>query len=508
MSSDSDDTDNENETGDLRSPGTAAPAIIDADESIVLSDLVRTGEASRLRRRGAMRLDHGSAGPLPLVTVRPASWDEEAEGLPEDDVEEGETIGSPVFSRTERDRSIRYSRLQQREREARRRNGMASTHQQHHNDDEYKYTLICGGVDEDADTWGDGATEPWTPSILPLFPPTQRRQSVRKSPRRTNGCGALIHMHASPRQRMSVWTAKTQASAAVISMDPSYFDRTAVAKIVRSACGCVREGVGCAVCGNPLGTRYKPCRTAGDGLFSSSSHSSSSRSKQPSAPLRPEGSRYWHAQLHPSSGNDHDNDFYVYTFFSAAVTSHPHFTFPFHPTSATATTQRTAQARPESRSRLRAQRVTSRPVPPPQPPMSPLSPVYTFDSNPTPSANPDTNPETPETYTSVTPPIFSDRLVTASPTPLSDPEIVTINRSGNNSSALPGGDYDGDRAMAFGYLRQPGVEFDPDGEFFFGPASEGTYAYGPGLGQGLYGGDGDGDDENKAVDVRMLFPER
>src|SRR5882757_8243731 len=30
----------------------------DADDSIVLSDLVRTGEASRLRRRGAMRIDH------------------------------------------------------------------------------------------------------------------------------------------------------------------------------------------------------------------------------------------------------------------------------------------------------------------------------------------------------------------------------------------------------------------------------------------------------------------
>src|SRR3954447_15364031 len=36
-----------------------SPTVTDADDSIVLSDLVRTGEASRLRRRGAMRLEHG-----------------------------------------------------------------------------------------------------------------------------------------------------------------------------------------------------------------------------------------------------------------------------------------------------------------------------------------------------------------------------------------------------------------------------------------------------------------
>ena len=45
------------------------PQVTDADDSIVLADLVRTGEASRLRRRGAMRLDHnpGGAGRAPLA---------------------------------------------------------------------------------------------------------------------------------------------------------------------------------------------------------------------------------------------------------------------------------------------------------------------------------------------------------------------------------------------------------------------------------------------------------
>lgn len=54
-------------------------------------------------------------------------------------------------------------------------------------------------------------------------------------------------MHAAPRKRLGVWTAKNEATGAVVGLDPGYFDRTAVAKIVRSACGCVREGVGCAV---------------------------------------------------------------------------------------------------------------------------------------------------------------------------------------------------------------------------------------------------------------------
>lgn len=39
-------------------PEVQTAQVTDADDSIVLSE-VRTGEASRLRRRGAMRLDHG-----------------------------------------------------------------------------------------------------------------------------------------------------------------------------------------------------------------------------------------------------------------------------------------------------------------------------------------------------------------------------------------------------------------------------------------------------------------
>jgi hypothetical protein len=54
-------------------------------------------------------------------------------------------------------------------------------------------------------------------------------------------------MDATPRLRQGTWTAKGEASGAVIDMESSYFDKESVAKMVRNACGCVREGVGCAV---------------------------------------------------------------------------------------------------------------------------------------------------------------------------------------------------------------------------------------------------------------------
>jgi hypothetical protein len=128
--------------------------------------------------------------------------------------------------------------------------------------DEYRYTLFCGSqlspdsemdVDLDQNQWH---TAPYEPSVLPLYPQnpsylvpsSSYRTSRPKQVSTSTGCGALLHMHASPRRRLGVWQARNEASSgAVIGLDAAYFDRSAVAKIVRSACGCVREGVGCAV---------------------------------------------------------------------------------------------------------------------------------------------------------------------------------------------------------------------------------------------------------------------
>lgn len=196
---------------------------IDADDSIVLSDLVRTGEHSRLRRRGAMRLDHGLHTHAMVRTAAPA-----------DDIDEGTTGGtSSEPMHLQRYPLRRYSSV-----------GPA---------DEYRYQLYCNGcqrqdgADEEPE-WLERSPSPYEPSPLPLYPTPPRSASQRSPP--TNAapsCGALIHGQAAPRQRLGVWTAKSEASDVVVPMDPEYFESSAIAKVIHSPCGCVRECVGCAL---------------------------------------------------------------------------------------------------------------------------------------------------------------------------------------------------------------------------------------------------------------------
>ena len=233
------------------------PVPTDADDSIVLSDLVRQGEASRLRRRGAMRLDHGPMGLQPTPPTRDTA-----------DVPPSIAVGTPPwesepYQESEDAPVVARNTVIERERGYRSAYGYGSGRARARGEpcednDEYGYTLFCGSEDADAemdiDLQKHWHTTAYRPSVLPLYPPSSwsppPSTSRRSRPRRVtgNGCGALLHMHASPRRRLGVWQARNEASSgAVIGLDASYFDRAAVAKIVRSACGCVREGVGCAV---------------------------------------------------------------------------------------------------------------------------------------------------------------------------------------------------------------------------------------------------------------------
>lgn len=225
-------------------PRQQRPQMTDADDSIVLSDLVRTAEASRLRRRGALRMDHAPSGsaipaqgqrgfsgnyelPAP-IRVRSPTW------VQADSSSDDEYAG---WAQRETD----YEVGQQAENEARRT--------EHEREKEaYNYVLYCGAEEE---SWDNRPELPaWSPSPLPLYPPSSPRHVstlTKPRPKRNNGCGAIVHMNAAPRRRQGVWTAKTQAVDSVVPMEASYFDRKAVVKMLRSACGCVREGVGCAV---------------------------------------------------------------------------------------------------------------------------------------------------------------------------------------------------------------------------------------------------------------------
>ncbi|TFK47008.1 hypothetical protein OE88DRAFT_1728791 [Heliocybe sulcata] len=270
----------------------------DADDSIVLSDLVRTGETSRLRRRGAMRLDYTHRASNPAgrrgdsYPSLPAEWDPPEAGEGDEDTfrREWDSVTEPVpvgFDQEEEE--MRF------------------------------YTLYCGGND-DSDSEEDvcSPSTPYKPSPLPIYPRTKGPLSHRRDSRKTsNGCGAVLHTRAVPRKRCGVWAAKSDASDDVVSLDESYFDKgTRSLMILRSGCGCIREGVGCAVCGNILGTRYRTCQAASDAFVASG----------PPSPrcLVPEGPDYLRPRQPASSGLPT----YVYTFFSKNVTPSPSYDFP------------------------------------------------------------------------------------------------------------------------------------------------------------------------------------
>jgi hypothetical protein len=267
----------------------------DADDSIVLSDLVRTGEASRLRRRGAVRLDHnllsaqrnegGRVTPPTVVVARTPSWIEP----PSDDDESTQAWeqGYDTFSPRPQGRSVVSG------------------------PETYGYTLYCGGEENSSSFVQQPSV--YTRSPLPSYPPTPSDGRSRRHDiplRSTNGCGAVIHLRALRRDGSSVWVGKDEATSAVVPMDASYFERRTVVRMIRSACGCVREGVGCAICGNTLGTRYKPCQTAADGLFSLHHVSQ--------VPICPQGPRYWHGRT--PTANSSTSPSYIYTFFASNVT--------------------------------------------------------------------------------------------------------------------------------------------------------------------------------------------
>ncbi|KAH9919693.1 uncharacterized protein B0H18DRAFT_1086571 [Fomitopsis serialis] len=291
-----------------------APQPTDADDSIVLSDLVRTGEASRLRRRGAMRIDHGQSGaPRPSppsnalppavrpsggsrFVVEPAMWaPSQGWGPPDPSVEDELFNGGEWREWAGDDRAEDEGRAD-------------------------------GAQDDDEEGFLLG--HPYRPSLFPVSSAgSPSTRGAERTERRSNGCGALVHMRAFPQGPRGLWVGKQEASDIVVGLEANYFERSVVAKMMKSACGCVREGIACAVCGNTLGTRYLPCQAASEGLFS---HSASNHTPAP-RPLGPTGPQYWRNRRPPSASSSStrtSSSFYLYTFFADHVSSSPAYAFP------------------------------------------------------------------------------------------------------------------------------------------------------------------------------------
>jgi hypothetical protein len=245
--------------------------VSDADESIVLSDLVRSGEVSRLRRRGAIAIRDmtvpQSPAPLTFTTTPTTSGASRhssislpplAQPHPEPDL--SETEDDDAEQRQGGVGRFFRSRLNLRElstsdfTELRPASDFPLDSDVRFEDDEEdsSYVLFCGGRLSESE-W-------YSPSNMPrpLDPPARHRASAFRPPppacrpslpraRRTNGCGVLIHLNAQPRRRQGTWVACGAAAETVVRMDARYFDCCAPVKMIKSACGCVREGVGCRV---------------------------------------------------------------------------------------------------------------------------------------------------------------------------------------------------------------------------------------------------------------------
>ncbi|KAJ6500676.1 hypothetical protein C8R45DRAFT_77057 [Mycena sanguinolenta] len=115
--------------------------------------------------------------------------------------------------------------------------------------------LFCGAdsTSQEAEDWDE--RRPWIVEMLPETapPPARKRQ------KRSNGCGTRIHARAVAERR---WRALLDgASLDIVGLADDYFtlDMKRELLLGKERCGCVRSGVGCAVCGNPLGTLYTPC---------------------------------------------------------------------------------------------------------------------------------------------------------------------------------------------------------------------------------------------------------
>ncbi|KAJ7268287.1 hypothetical protein C8J57DRAFT_1324828, partial [Mycena rebaudengoi] len=120
--------------------------------------------------------------------------------------------------------------------------------------------LSCG-VEHEADP----ATDDWC-AVVPFLPwpseQPQDRTAPERPPRRSTGCGARVHPRAHAARDGEHWVGYVDGMerTVVIRLDSQYFRKRSALGLGGAGCGCVADGVGCAVCGNALGALHIPCR--------------------------------------------------------------------------------------------------------------------------------------------------------------------------------------------------------------------------------------------------------
>ncbi|KAF7354062.1 hypothetical protein MVEN_01093500 [Mycena venus] len=137
--------------------------------------------------------------------------------------------------------------------------------------------LTCGAEDPLGDIYQDG--EPIQPHFLPIPPERSPPPPPSRKRKRSNGCGKILHYGAivSPN---NMWRAAEVRGGGIVPLEDDYFPKAVQKRLLFGwkPCGCVRTGVGCALCGNTLGALFTPCR-----LHQESEHGTNYYSILPSA---------------------------------------------------------------------------------------------------------------------------------------------------------------------------------------------------------------------------------
>ncbi|KAJ6540739.1 hypothetical protein B0H19DRAFT_1176178 [Mycena capillaripes] len=130
-------------------------------------------------------------------------------------------------------------------------------------------TAIFCGVEQYADPAIDTWWDTQHPAVVPFLPsPLDNEQSTpqqlrTKVPHRSTGCGGRLHASAHAARGGGRWVGYVEGvERTVVPLESQYFaprDRSTLG-LGAAGCGCVVEGVGCAVCGNALGALHTTCR--------------------------------------------------------------------------------------------------------------------------------------------------------------------------------------------------------------------------------------------------------
>ncbi|KAF7369503.1 hypothetical protein MVEN_00280100 [Mycena venus] len=118
------------------------------------------------------------------------------------------------------------------------------------------YVVLFCGLDVESDV--PSASKASQPQVLPS-PPSPTAEPPQKRQKRSTGCGTRVHIRARAARH---WRGSVSgASADVIPLERTYFAPEAIKhlNLHEKNCGCAIRGVGCRVCGNPLGALETWC---------------------------------------------------------------------------------------------------------------------------------------------------------------------------------------------------------------------------------------------------------